>query len=86
MTKHHMTTTELEEYWSYQQLLSYHLILPKHIYHPELMDNTPALKLMRDIELLGLGELSDSSRAGRPTILRKRKLDTLDQEKNRICF
>ena len=37
---------------------------------------------MRDIEHLGLGELSDSNRAGRPrTILHKRKLDTLDQEK-----
>ena len=46
-----------------------------------------ALKLMRDIELLGLGELSDSSRAGRPTtILRKRKLDTLDQEKQDLLL
>ena len=50
------------------------------------MDDTPervhALKLMRDIEHLGLGELSDSNRAGRPTtILHKHKLDTLDQEK-----
>lgn len=46
-----------------------------------------ALKLMRDIELLGLGELSDSSGAGRPTtVLRKRKLDTLDQEKQDLLL
>ena len=46
-----------------------------------------ALKLMREIELLGLGELSDSSRAGRPiTILRKRNLDTLDQEKQDLLL
>ena len=45
-----------------------------------------ALKLMRDIEYLGLGELSDSNRAGRPTTnLHKRKLDTLDQEKLEYC-
>ena len=55
------------------------------------MDDTPervhALKLMRDIEHLGLGELSDSNRAGRPTIiLRKRKLDTLDQEKQDLLL
>lgn len=42
---------------------------------------------MRDIELLGLGELSDSSRAGRPTtILQKQKLDTLDQEKQDLLL
>ena len=46
-----------------------------------------ALKLMRDIELLGLGELSDSSKAGRPTtILHKRKLDTLGQEKQDLLL
>ena len=42
---------------------------------------------MKDIETLSLGELSKSTRGGRPTItLRKRKLDTLTQEEQELLL